>query len=476
VSTPEEVNAVAGLRELLTRMSYSDERVRELVHPDGLDLARGIAALRLRSTADEPLGRLLRLFLAGEELDLDAAIETLAPLALDQLEAAELVQQTPRGVRALVRLTPIRGLVLASDPHPGGRLAADHVIYPGPASETLAKVTIRSPATTALDLCAGSGVQALLAAKHCERVVATDLNPRALRLARLSAALNEIDNVEWREGDLFEPVSTERFDLVVANPPFVIAPARELTFRDSARRGDELSREVLVGSATRLAEGGFAHVLCSWVQAEGEHWSGAPRRWLAGLGCDVVILQLDTETAVSYAVAWTSLDSATIAEAVERAARWVDYYQELGIERIATGLIVMRRRAGENWTQAEYPASIGWEGGSQLARMFEGHDALARLPNEPALLECPVAFAPGVSMVERWRSGEQLDRARLSVEEGLSVRGRITPSSVAAAVRALDGRRTLRQAAAVAGVDPGDLSAALPCLRDLVRRGYLVIE
>jgi methylase of polypeptide subunit release factors len=122
---------------------------------------------------------------------------------------------------------------------------------------------------SALDLCAGSGVQALFAAAHSDRVIGTDVNPRALALAKLSAALNGIQNIEWRLGDLLEPVSGERFELVIANPPFVVSPVRELTFRDSGRRADELSREIVTGAAAALAEGGFAHVLCSWVTGEG---------------------------------------------------------------------------------------------------------------------------------------------------------------------------------------------------------------
>ena len=470
----EETRTVAALRELLARVSYDEDSVREFVRPDGLDLARGLASAHLRRAANQPLGRMVRLFLGGEALAIDEASDTVAPLSLDELEAAELIERTQGMIRARVRLTPLRGLVTASDLRPPGRLPADHVIYPGPASETLAKVTIRSPVARALDLCAGSGVQALFAAAHCEHVIGTDINPRALRLAALSAALNGIDNVEWRLGDLFEPVSKQLFELVVANPPFVISPSRELTFRDSARRGDELSREVALGSASLLADGGFAHVLCSWVTAEDEHWSQTPRRWLSGGGCDAVILEVDTETPVSYAMGWTSLDSATTAEAAKRAERWVDYYRALGIGQITTGLIVMRRRAGENWTQAEQPLSIGWGAGAQLVRMFEGHDALEGIANERALLERPLSFAPGVSLVQRWR-GERLERARLSVDGGLGLRGRVTPPAAAAALRGLDGRRTLREAAASEDRDPIELELALPSLRELVLRGYLVV-
>ena len=54
-------------------------------------------------------------------------------------------------------------------------------------------------------------------------MVATDLNPRALDLARITFALNRTA-VDLRLGDLYQPVAGERFDLVTANPPYVMSP------------------------------------------------------------------------------------------------------------------------------------------------------------------------------------------------------------------------------------------------------------
>jgi release factor glutamine methyltransferase len=75
--------------------------------------------------------------------------------------------------------------------------------------------------STVLDLGCGTGVLAIEAARTARRVVAVDLNPEAVRCARINAALAEVeDRVELREGDLFAPVGDERFDVVVCNPPY----------------------------------------------------------------------------------------------------------------------------------------------------------------------------------------------------------------------------------------------------------------
>ena len=72
-----------------------------------------------------------------------------------------------------------------------------------------------------LDLCCGSGIGAIFAARRGARVIATDLNPEAVRCVRLNALLNHFeDKIEARLGDLFEPVKDQRFDLILFNPPF----------------------------------------------------------------------------------------------------------------------------------------------------------------------------------------------------------------------------------------------------------------
>jgi methylase of polypeptide subunit release factors len=464
-----------ALGDVLAQARYDEERVHELVRVDGLDFGRGLAALRLRPSASERLGLLVRLFLAADELASPAAAAAVAPLRLEELAAAGLVEFSDGGVRALVRLDPVEGLVVASDPQlPRRRLSPDHVIAPGPASRALAAVTIRARAGGALDLCCGSGVQALLAARHVRSVVATDLNPRALQLAALSAALSGIENVDWRPGDLFEPVRDERFELIVSNPPFVISPARDLTFRDGGHRGDELSRLVVAGIAARLTDGGFGHALCSWVRSDGEHWSETPRRWLEDCGCDAVILHLDSEGPVTHAVRWTSVDAPTPVEAIDQASVWVDHYRELGIERIATGVVVLRRRPGHNWVHTEELVSARPGSGDHLARIFTGHDALEHIAGDGELLSLPLSLGPEVSLVERRAAGGRPERARLTAHGGMQLPARVTPPTAAVALLELNGIRTLAAAGARAGVAPGELEAALPSIRNLVERGYLV--
>jgi release factor glutamine methyltransferase len=79
-----------------------------------------------------------------------------------------------------------------------------------------------------LELGTGCGLLAILAAKAGARVLATDVNPAALRCARKNARAHDVEKrIEFRLGDLFEPVNDERFDLIIFNPPYLPVPHEE---------------------------------------------------------------------------------------------------------------------------------------------------------------------------------------------------------------------------------------------------------
>lgn len=79
---------------------------------------------------------------------------------------------------------------------------------------------------TVLDLCTGSGCLAILAAQIFPNaeIHATDLSPDALDVARKNVErLGLEDRIELYEGSLFDPLPRMRYDLILANPPYVDA-------------------------------------------------------------------------------------------------------------------------------------------------------------------------------------------------------------------------------------------------------------
>ncbi|GAB4192059.1 MAG: peptide chain release factor N(5)-glutamine methyltransferase [Phycisphaeraceae bacterium] len=105
------------------------------------------------------------------------------------------------------------------------------VLIPRPSTETLVEHVIqhskRTPgfhAPLIADIGTGSGAIAVALAKHIAncRVIATDISSSALEVARQNAdALGVSDRIEFRQGDLLEPIEHERVHYLVSNPPYI---------------------------------------------------------------------------------------------------------------------------------------------------------------------------------------------------------------------------------------------------------------
>src|SRR4051812_7653219 len=228
------------LARLLRDVGYDAERIQERLATGDQLLARSPelpAYLRRLGDADE-LALLLRLFLLGVTVVRERFDERVGDRLRDRLADACLLVDEAGEVHGAARIVPHDELLIASDHAGGAEDHADHVPGVHRPSVALAHLTVRGEGERALDLCTGNGIQAILLAAHATHVVATDVNARALAYAAFNAALNGADNVETRLGSFFKPVGDERFDLVVANPPYVVSPESAYLFRDSGMPGD----------------------------------------------------------------------------------------------------------------------------------------------------------------------------------------------------------------------------------------------
>jgi methylase of polypeptide subunit release factors len=110
-----------------------------------------------------------------------------------------------------------------------------------------------------LDLGAGSGAGALHAASLLPNafssIVLSDINPRALRFARINALLNEIDRVEVIESNLFEEIDRP-FDVIISNPPYLVDPRKRLYRHGGGPLGAELTVQIVRDSLNHLTPSG----------------------------------------------------------------------------------------------------------------------------------------------------------------------------------------------------------------------------
>lgn len=106
-----------------------------------------------------------------------------------------------------------------------------HVLIPRPETELLAELawqflsTLNPQPSTCLDFGTGSGCIAIAIAAKCPmaRIVALDVSPDAIAVAKQNAAGNAVqDRIEFRCGDGFGTLNGgEKFDLIVSNPPYI---------------------------------------------------------------------------------------------------------------------------------------------------------------------------------------------------------------------------------------------------------------
>jgi len=385
---------LTAIRDAAREVGYTEEALSKLVLLGETGRPMDAAAVLHRIAGVGRLGAWMRLFVLARSVERAAADAALGPQVVERLLRIGLVKQQGSEIRAEAALMPFEDLLLLRDFWPDFLDApppADFVLGVGPASRSLAGLAVRSRVASALDLGTGCGFLAILASRHADRVVATDINARALNFAGFNARLNGAANVELRQGSLYEPVADERFDLLLCNPPFVISPRSNFEYCDSGMAGDSISEQVIRGAPEHLNEGAFCSILFNWHHRDESDWAIRPDQWVAGNGCNTWIVRSDKTDPVSYATTWLHHERANASkeEYGRLIEQWLRYYERLGAGQISSGMLVMQRRTGgPNWRRIEEapPGAATGSSSGQILRIFAGRDLLAGLSHERDLL------------------------------------------------------------------------------------------
>jgi hypothetical protein len=467
------------LREVLGRAGYNEGPLAQLLGardlPSLLVSRPSLLQLRHLAQGDGPLETLARLFLAGAPVGAEAARRAIRPTGLEDWVEAGLVRAAGGEVCPAVRLLPCQGLVLACDLPPAAEGGRDRVLGLGGPPLLLAQLTVRRHSRRTLDLCTGGGIHALLATAHSDQVVGVDVNPRAVNFATFNARLNGMANVCFLEGDLFEPVRGQPFDLVVANPPYVISPEARYLFRDSGLPGDQLCRDIVRAVPGFLQEGGYAQVLCNWAQTAGQDWRERLDGWVAGTGCDAWVLRLSTHEPASYAEGWLRGEAGLGPEEFARRFEgWMAYYDRERIEAIGFGLVTLRRASGRaNWFRCEDAPPLRAACGEAIVRGFALRDFLENARDDGALLDSRLRPATELRWEQEWQAddpGWQPATCRLRLAAGLAY-ARTANGPVVDLIGNCRGRQPLRHVVSELAQTQGlSLEAAAPAYLPLVRR------
>jgi methylase of polypeptide subunit release factors len=435
-----------------------------------LERGNRLPAVRALAGDDSALATLATLFILGMPVSAAAVAVALPRVTLNGVRELGLCDVRDDDVVALVDLRPYDFLDaqgagswwIASDLGElatGRALRTDHVLGVGGASLTLSGLLIPDPVDSVLDLGTGCGIQAMHASRWARRVIATDISRRALAFAELNAALNGIDNIEFRHGSLFEPVTGERFDRIVSNPPFVITPRSadvpEYEYRDGGMVGDALVEAVVSGARDHLVEGGIAQLLGNWeyrADPPGVGTDGLQRAaaWAAAAGLDAWIIERERQDPAQYAETWIR-DGGTRpgTEEFERlCGAWLDDFAARGVTGVGFGYMLLRphetaRPLRLRLERLDAPLGRGTAGlGSHLASAVVADDWQAARTDDEVLAARLVVAGDVTEERSHW-PGEP-DPSVLLLRQGGGFRRELrVGTELAAIVGACDGELSL---------------------------------
>src|SRR5579862_3822789 len=277
----------------------------------------------------------------------------------------------------------------------------------------------------ALDVGCGAGTGALSLAAHANRVVGTDINPRAVVLSRINAELNGVTNAEFREGDTFAPVASEKFDLIVSQPPFVSTPPAlaAAAFESGGLRGDELPLRLFGEIPAYLAKNGRAVIIAEWPELVGKSVEQHLRAAMPADDIKLLILQCPASLLDDYCATYAAADHPNLDASYEHAAiARRDHLDAMGIHvlRVAINVLQHAPEPPTGWT-----AAVDIQGAGQIIlsseridKMIAARDLASR--GERALLATKLRVPDGTTLIE--------ERAGIDANAKSKLIARLNPS------------------------------------------------
>lgn len=348
----DDPDALVALRALFTAARFDEATVAARL---GGNTMFGYARLRdgrrtMAGPVDDANHALIRLLVDAEPVERALLERLLGPGAVPAMEAAGLVRQEGASACAVVLVTPVAGLWMASEiptwsgrPVPG-QVAADIVF---PAMSDLTRGFVRCipvvPGARVAELCAGTGIGALYAmSRGAAEAWAGDIGARSVAYAHFNAALNGHDAVTCVVSDGWAAFGDETFDLVCVHPPYMPSLQHEFDYRDGGADGEQVTRAVVEGLPRHLRAGGRATITCALSDRAGEPLQDRLRGWLgdaAGEFDVTVLVKSEWDAPDMYRSVsggkpgWHDYE------------RWMRHFDALGIESFALAAIELRRVA-----------------------------------------------------------------------------------------------------------------------------------
>ena len=384
------------LREFLLSAGYTEQFLCarfQLERAEQFELDR-----RQRAPLPEPASAadiLTALYLAGEFVSLDQAELLMGHDRIGLLSDMSLLAMDAAGGRChgTVALYPLADLHIASDrwssPGDAPFEAPSDTVYPAfiPNTRLFLEHVPLGECGRFLDLCAGTGIAAIMAARQGAREAwAGDIAERSTRFAEFNGRLNGVANFHPVTSDLYGSLSRPAFDRIVAHPPYVPTLQPKWIFFGGGEDGEEITRRIVEGLPAHLNDRGVFLALTMGTDRSDAPFESRIREWLGEGGRDFDIALIVREIHKPHDFA---------ARNREESEAWKKLFARLGVESLVYGFIVIQRRTGARQTftvrrqaspvsrRAPWEWLLAWEsaakeGGSRLILerpLYRGCDA-----------------------------------------------------------------------------------------------------
>lgn len=397
------IEQFSTLRSALEKLDYNETAICRRTEIPSIYNFQTIREGRQAGVAmNDALDALIRLLMDEEilsETELKRFVGAEVLECMKELGVVEANDATPAGWYAAVVLYPVAGQYVVSDRtfSPGGtepRKLPSDVVYAAITENTGRFISMlpRDPCEDFLDLCAGTGIGALVAGRDfAKRAWAADLGLRCTHFAEFNRRLNGLENVQAVQGDLYEAAGERTFDRIVAHPPYVPSQDRELLFRDGGQDGEEILARIIQGLPKHLRPGGSFYCMTAATDRENEAFEQRIRRWLgdAQAEFDVFLLEID------YQRRPDSLLHAVV-QAKGRLGKLgptSELFRKLKVTGTYYGVVVLQRRAG----RAEVATARVHKGQRAGAEAVEWLRKFETAATEPGFLSSLGAARPRIS-------------------------------------------------------------------------------
>ena len=343
----------ARLRDWLASVGYTEKALCSAANVSWLGRLVSVEGGRtVFATPDDPQSLLVLLFLEGSHIPWETVRAVLPPAAVGLLTDLALLQSSVADAAncvGSVALFPSENLYVVSDRltrmETIGTGSPPDIVYTPLTQETRRFVSLmpRVPCADYLEVCAGTGIAALLAARNfAGYAFSADITERSTRFARFNAALNDITNFAAVQGDLYEPVGGKQFDIISAHPPYVPAESTEMVFRDGGADGEQITRRIVAGLPEYLRPGGLFYLDCMMTDRSADPTEQRLRRMLGPEEdeFDVLVFRsgvIDTKVYQANQLAAGRLAAPAL-------VRQREFFSKAGIEQLVGVQVIIQRR------------------------------------------------------------------------------------------------------------------------------------